>query len=181
MSAILEQFGLLMQAFDPAFGEMNFLIIPVAVLLGLVVGAIPGLTGTMALALLINFTYGMAKYAAVGFMLGCYVGAVSGGLFSDVTTNTDGFVTAATPKADDSTNKVDVFTATGTAKAEEGVIKLGSDAYIYDDATVVYKVAANGTITKSSIAAVKADDNDTVIGYTTKGVLTMVVIKTVAN
>lgn len=78
MSAIIEQLGNFAQAFAPAFGDLNFLVIPVAVLLGLVVGAIPGLTGTMALALLINFTYGLSRNAAVGFMLGCYVGAVSG-------------------------------------------------------------------------------------------------------
>ncbi len=100
MSTILEQFGLLTQAFDPAFGELNFLIIPVAVLLGLVVGAIPGLTGTMALALLINFTYGMNKYAAVGFMLGCYVGAVSGGLFSAIMLNIPGTPNAAATALD---------------------------------------------------------------------------------
>lgn len=100
MSAILEQLSLFTQSFAPAFGEMNFLIIPVAVLLGLVVGAIPGLTGTMALALLINFTYGMSKYAAVGFMLGCYVGAVSGGLFSAIMLNIPGTPNAAATALD---------------------------------------------------------------------------------
>lgn len=97
---MIEQFCLLMESFAPAFGEMNFLIIPVAVLLGLVVGAIPGLTGTMALALLINFTYGMSKYAAVGFMLGCYVGAVSGGLFSAIMLNIPGTPNAAATALD---------------------------------------------------------------------------------
>jgi len=100
VSAILEQLSLFTQSFAPAFGEMNFLIIPVAVLLGLVVGAIPGLTGTMALALLINFTYGMSKYAAVGFMLGCYVGAVSGGLFSAIMLNIPGTPNAAATALD---------------------------------------------------------------------------------
>ncbi len=87
-------------AFAPALGDGNFLIIPLAVLLGLVVGAIPGLTGTMALALLINFTYGMSKYAAVGFMLGCYVGAVSGGLFSAIMLNIPGTPNAAATALD---------------------------------------------------------------------------------
>ena len=49
-------------------------------LLGLIVGAIPGLTATMALALLINLSYGMELDSAVAFLLAVYVGAVSGGL-----------------------------------------------------------------------------------------------------
>ena len=100
MSAIIEQLGNFAQAFAPAFGDLNFLVIPVAVLLGLVVGAIPGLTGTMALALLINFTYGLSRNAAVGFMLGCYVGAVSGGLFSAIMLNIPGTPNAAATALD---------------------------------------------------------------------------------
>lgn len=100
MNAIIEQLGNFVAAFAPSFGDLNFLVIPVAVLLGLVVGAIPGLTGTMALALLINFTYGLSRNAAVGFMLGCYVGAVSGGLFSAIMLNIPGTPNAAATALD---------------------------------------------------------------------------------
>ncbi len=95
-----EQFGYFLSAFAPVFGDGNFLLIALAVLLGLVVGAIPGLTGTMALALLINFTYGLSQNAAVGFMLGCYVGAVSGGLFSAIMLNIPGTPNAAATALD---------------------------------------------------------------------------------
>ena len=94
------QIGYFLSAFPAAFGGMNILIIAGAVLLGLVVGAIPGLTGTMAMALLINITYGMSKSAAVAFMLGTYVGAVSGGLFSAIMLNIPGTPNAAATALD---------------------------------------------------------------------------------
>lgn len=100
MSGILEQLGYFGAAFGSAFGGANLLIIASAVLLGLVVGAIPGLTGTMALALLINITYGMSRSAAVAFMLGTYVGAVSGGLFSAIMLNIPGTPNAAATALD---------------------------------------------------------------------------------
>ena len=57
MSELVKQLGLVVQAAGGVFQGLNLLIVTGAVLLGLVVGAIPGLTGTMALALLINLTY----------------------------------------------------------------------------------------------------------------------------
>ena len=66
----------------------------------LVVGAIPGLTGTMALALLINLTYTLPSDQAVAFMLGVYVGAVSGGLFSAIMLNIPGTPNAAATALD---------------------------------------------------------------------------------
>ena len=64
-------------------------------LLGLVVGAIPGLTATMALALLINLSYGMELDGAVAFLLAVYVGAVSGGLNAAIMINIPGTPSAA--------------------------------------------------------------------------------------
>ncbi|MDK2959023.1 MAG: putative tricarboxylic transport rane protein, partial [Synergistaceae bacterium] len=59
-------------------------------LLGLLVGSIPGLTATMALALLINFSYGMPLENAVAFLLAVYIGAVSGGLNAAIMVNIPG-------------------------------------------------------------------------------------------
>ncbi len=100
MSELSNQLGYFVSAIGSAWGGANMLIIAGAVLLGLVVGAIPGLTGTMALALLINITYGMSRSAAVAFMLGTYVGAVSGGLFSAVMLNIPGTPNAAATALD---------------------------------------------------------------------------------
>ena len=100
MSEIVKQLGFFAQAAGGVFTGLNLLIIAAAVLLGLVVGAIPGLTGTMALALLINITYTMPTSSAVAFMLGVYVGAVSGGLFSAIMLNIPGTPNAAATALD---------------------------------------------------------------------------------
>ena len=50
--------------------------------LGITVGAVPGLTGTMLIVLALPFTYGMAPVSALVLLVGMYVGAVSGGLIS---------------------------------------------------------------------------------------------------
>ena len=100
MSEFVKQLGLLGQAAGGVFSGLNLLIVAGAVLLGLVVGAIPGLTGTMALALLINLTYKLPSDQAVAFMLGVYVGAVSGGLFSAIMLNIPGTPNAAATALD---------------------------------------------------------------------------------
>ena len=64
-------------------------------IMGLLVGVIPGLTATMALALLINISYGMPLERAVAFLLAVYVGATSGGLCSAIMINIPGTPAAA--------------------------------------------------------------------------------------
>ena len=95
MGGLAKQLALFGTAAGGVFVGLNLLIVAGAVLLGLVVGAIPGLTGTMALALLINLTYKLPSDQAVAFMLGVYVGAVSGGLFSAIMLNIPGTPNAA--------------------------------------------------------------------------------------
>ena len=46
---------------------------------GIVVGAIPGLTATMAVAVLTSLTFGMDSIDAISMMLGVFVGGVYGG------------------------------------------------------------------------------------------------------
>ncbi len=50
--------------------------------LGISVGAIPGLTGTMLIALALPYTFWMAPATALVLLVAMYVGAVSGGLIS---------------------------------------------------------------------------------------------------
>ena len=50
--------------------------------LGITVGAIPGLTGTMLIALTLPMTFSMEPAPALGLLVAMYVGAVSGGLLS---------------------------------------------------------------------------------------------------
>ena len=50
--------------------------------LGIVVGAIPGLTGAMLIALSLPLTFAMSGPAALAMLVSMYVGAVSGGLIT---------------------------------------------------------------------------------------------------
>lgn len=58
--------------------------------LGILWGAMPGLSTTMAMALLIGLSAGMKQYPALMFMLGVYTGSVFGGAISAVLINIPG-------------------------------------------------------------------------------------------
>jgi putative tricarboxylic transport membrane protein len=60
------------------------------VTLGILWGAMPGLSTTMAMALLIGLSAGMDQYPAIMFMLGVYTGSVFGGAVSAVLINIPG-------------------------------------------------------------------------------------------
>lgn len=63
----------------------NPLILGLALLgtvLGITVGAVPGLTGTMLIALSLPLTFSMEPVSGLVLLVGMYVGAVSGGLIS---------------------------------------------------------------------------------------------------
>ncbi|MGD9552709.1 MAG: tripartite tricarboxylate transporter permease, partial [Candidatus Caldatribacteriota bacterium] len=78
----------------------NILILAGATIMGITVGAIPGLTATMALALLINLSYGMQFDLAITFLLGVYVGAIMGGCYSAIMVNIPGTPAAAATALD---------------------------------------------------------------------------------
>ncbi len=60
------------------------------VTLGILWGALPGLSTTMAMTLLLGLTVGLSQQAAIIFMLGVYTGSVFGGAISAVLINIPG-------------------------------------------------------------------------------------------
>ncbi|MDX9860925.1 MAG: tripartite tricarboxylate transporter permease [Rhodospirillales bacterium] len=68
----------------------NVLGLTLAVAGGILVGALPGLTGTMAIALMVPFTYPLSPEAALIILGGIYVGAMYGGSISAILINTPG-------------------------------------------------------------------------------------------
>ncbi|MEH6829389.1 MAG: tripartite tricarboxylate transporter permease, partial [Sulfitobacter sp.] len=60
------------------------------VCLGIIWGALPGLSTTMAMGLLIGLSAGMTQEASICFMLGVYTGSVFGGAISAVLINIPG-------------------------------------------------------------------------------------------
>lgn len=68
----------------------NFLIIPVGLILGIVVGAIPGLTSDLGIILCIPLTYGMDPTMAILMLLAIYCGGTYGGSITAILINTPG-------------------------------------------------------------------------------------------
>jgi putative tricarboxylic transport membrane protein len=62
---------------------------------GLIIGAIPGLTSTMAIALLVPVTFGMSPAHGLAMLMGVYCGAISGGLVSACLLNIPGTPSSA--------------------------------------------------------------------------------------
>jgi len=66
------------------------IIIGASTALGIVVGAIPGLTATLAIALLTSLTFGLESWEAFNILVGVYVGAMFGGSLSAILLNIPG-------------------------------------------------------------------------------------------
>lgn len=76
---------------------LSFLIRPevlfpaaLGTLMGVYVGAIPGLSGTMAVSLLVSLTYAWAEIPAIALIMGVFVGVVYGGSRSAILLNIPG-------------------------------------------------------------------------------------------
>ncbi len=84
---MLESFAIGAQAIlDP----ISLLIIILGVTLGIVFGAIPGLSATMALALFLPITYRMTPISGIILLISLYIGGISGGLISAILTRIPG-------------------------------------------------------------------------------------------
>jgi len=69
--------------------------IAAGVLGGMFIGAIPGLTSTMAIALLVPVTFGMEPVHGLALLMGVYCGAISGGLVAACLLNIPGTPSSA--------------------------------------------------------------------------------------
>lgn len=62
---------------------------------GIIIGAIPGMTATMGIALLIPFSFGMDLLPSIGLLLGIYCGGMYGGSISAILIHAPGTPAAA--------------------------------------------------------------------------------------
>ncbi|EPX76162.1 tripartite tricarboxylate transporter permease [Salipiger mucosus] len=69
----------LLHALPEVMGLSNFAAVIIGVIAGIVVGAMPGLSATMAISVLVPFTFGLEPLVALGLMAGIYNGAMYGG------------------------------------------------------------------------------------------------------
>lgn len=78
----------------------NVIILFISTIIGIVFGALPGLTATLAVALLTTVTYGFPHDAALIALIGAYVGAIYGGSYASITINIPGTAASAATALD---------------------------------------------------------------------------------
>lgn len=76
--------------FVTLFQPMTFLFLIGGFLLGLFFGAIPGLTATLAIAILLPFTFGMEVTQALVMVMGIYMAGIYAGSITGITVNIPG-------------------------------------------------------------------------------------------
>jgi putative tricarboxylic transport membrane protein len=76
--------------FHTLLTAQNILIIFFGTFLGIIFGAIPGLTASMAVALCLPISFGMDAMAGFALLIALYIGGVSGGLISAIVLNIPG-------------------------------------------------------------------------------------------
>ena len=83
MEPVIEGLGLILQPY-------NVMLIFIGVLIGVVVGALPGLSSPMAVALLLPFTITLDPVPAIGMMAALYCAGTFGGSITAILINAPG-------------------------------------------------------------------------------------------
>ena len=74
----------------PIYHPIMIVLVALGTFVGIYVGAIPGLSGTMAVSLLVSLTFGWETNKAIALMIGVFIGAVYGGSRSAILLNIPG-------------------------------------------------------------------------------------------
>ena len=75
---------LLQQGFGAVFSLNILILMFLGVAVGIVFGAVPGLSATMAVALCLPLTFTMGPQAGLSLLVALFIGATSGGLISAI-------------------------------------------------------------------------------------------------
>jgi putative tricarboxylic transport membrane protein len=78
-----------------ALDPVNVMFVVLGVTLGILVGAVPGLSAPMAIAIGVPLTYAMSPVSAIAFLLGVHKGGEYGGAITSILINTPGEVSSA--------------------------------------------------------------------------------------
>jgi putative tricarboxylic transport membrane protein len=72
-------FDYYLQALALIFQPFTLIVMAMGTVLGIVFGALPGLTATMGIVIIIPLTYGLPPQIGIAALMGVYCGAISGG------------------------------------------------------------------------------------------------------
>ncbi|NLK14250.1 MAG: C4-dicarboxylate ABC transporter permease [Spirochaetales bacterium] len=86
---------MLLSVLSSVFNLKIFFFIILGVFTGISIGALPGLTATMGVALVLPLTFGMDAIPGILLLIGVYVGAIYGGSISAILLRTPGTPAAA--------------------------------------------------------------------------------------
>lgn len=86
----MEVFDLIAQGFAGALQPLNFMVLVIGLVVGVVAGALPGISFVNAMAMALPFTYLMQPVEAMSFLGGIYAGGVFGGSISSILINIPG-------------------------------------------------------------------------------------------
>lgn len=86
----MESFTILYNGFSMIFEVKYFLLMFAGVAFGLVLAALPGLTSSMGIALMLPFTYNLEPLTSLVFLLSIYSGGILGGGVTAILINTPG-------------------------------------------------------------------------------------------
>ncbi len=99
--SLFEQFSTFFSAMAGLLGDpANIVVLMLASFMGIVFGALPGLTATLGVALLTTLTYGMPLGTALIALLAMYVGAIYGGSYPAILINIPGTAASAATAMD---------------------------------------------------------------------------------
>ncbi|MFC6614099.1 tripartite tricarboxylate transporter permease [Halopenitus salinus] len=87
--------GGIMEGLSLVLQPLPLILIVVGVLIGIAMGAIPGMTATMTVAVLVSFTFGMNPTEGMMLLLGIYGGALFAGSIPAILIRTPGTPSAA--------------------------------------------------------------------------------------
>ena len=79
-----------MDSIIAALSPLNIMLALLGVIAGTVIGSLPGLTATMAVAVLVPLTFTMEPASALIMMGAIYTGAIYGGAYAAILLNTPG-------------------------------------------------------------------------------------------
>ena len=92
--------NLILYAIGNVFVPYTFMMILTGVVMGIFIGALPGLSATMGVALLLPLTFGMEPLPGLLVLIGIYNGAIFGGSISAILLKTPGTPAAAATAID---------------------------------------------------------------------------------
>jgi putative tricarboxylic transport membrane protein len=89
------QFDYFLQGLVNSFAPYTFFMMVLSSTAGIIIGALPGMTASMGIILILPFLYYMPKDVALLMMAGMFCGAMSGGAISAILINTPGTPSAS--------------------------------------------------------------------------------------